>query len=87
MTETTKFRCSRCRCTRNVDEAEIVIRRWDTGRAVRETEIKLCSKCRGQRQRAPICPLCCSLAHRVQGKLCRRCGLAYHEEEAPRALG
>ena len=84
MNAPTKFRCSRCRRNRQLEDSRIVLKVWrTTSAATHDTQrmVRVCSECASRKNQKRRCTLCADLSHRVVGPKCRACGQLYRAEE------
>lgn len=81
MTVKEKFRCSRCRKHRDLEDSKIVLKVWRT-KSSSETQrmVRVCSECASRKRQKNRCALCADLPHRVVGPKCRACGGLYRAE-------
>lgn len=77
--QTTKWRCTRCRRTR-YDEPRQVNKTWLSWDKEITRVVLVCEDC--YRSKSP-CETCAGLAHRVEGLICKTCGLFFAEEVVP----
>ena len=75
-----KFRCSRCRRNRPVNDSRIVAKTWRTRDGTIATrQVRVCPECASKSQYRK-CAVCADQSYRVVGPKCQGCGLLYKDE-------